>query len=97
MEKHQKEYLELLKDKFLIHDIYQRVTYKRCKGRIDIGIAVEVENLDTGAVIVVFIADNPRKYLHKFASQLDSGHLPSCVWLTELSDKDLEVHKGFFI
>ena len=97
MEKHQEEYLELLKDKYVINNIYQRVTYKRVKGIVDIGIAVEVKNLDTGTVFAVFIADKPRKYLHKFASQLESGHLPPCVWLAELSDKEFEIHKGFFI
>lgn len=97
MEKHQEGYLELLKDKYVINNIYQRVTYKRVKGIVDIGIVVEVKNLDTGKVFAVFIADKPRKYLHKFASQLESGHLPPCVWLANLSDKEFEIHKGFFI
>ena len=97
MEKHQEEYLKLLEDKFVINNIYQRVTYKRGKDRVDIGIAVEVEDLDTGIVFAVFIADNPREYLHKFASKLESGHLPPCVWLTKLSDKDLKIHEGFFL
>lgn len=43
MLKHQEEYLELLKDKYVINNIYQRVTYKRVKGIVDIGIAVEVK------------------------------------------------------
>ena len=43
MEKHQEGYLELLKDKYVINNIYQRVTYKRVKGIVDIGIAVEVK------------------------------------------------------
>ena len=97
MEKHQEEYIKLLKDRFVINNIYQRVTYKRVKDRVDIGIAVEVKNLDTGKVFAVFIADNPRKYLHKFASELESEHLPPCVWLAKISDKELEIHKGFFI
>lgn len=97
MLKHQEEYLKLLEDKFVINNIYQRVTYKRVKGIVDIGIAVEVKNLGTGTVFAVFIADNPRKYLHKFASKLESGHLPPCVWLAKISDKELDIHKGFFI
>ena len=98
MEKHQEEYLDLLDNKFKIVGSYKRATLKRARDKIDIGIAVEIKNFgDSG--IVVFIADNPRNYLHKFATELDSEHLPPCVWLTRWSDKDLELHldKGFFI
>lgn len=47
----------------------------------------------------LFIADKPRSYLHKFTTELDSFHLPTCVWLTRWSDKKLEVDMeiGFFI
>lgn len=98
MEKHQEEFIKLLDEKFKIVGSYKRATLKRARDKIDIGIAVEIKNFgDSG--IVVFIADNPRNYLHKFASKLDSGHLPPCVWLTKWSDKDLELplDKGFFI
>lgn len=98
MEKHQEEYLDLLNNKFKIVGRYKRATLKRARDKIDIGIAVEIKNFgDSG--IVVFIADNPSNYLHKFATELDSEHLPPCVWLTRWSDKDLELHidKGFFI
>lgn len=98
MEEHQKEYLKLLDNKFKIVGNYKRVTLKMDKYKIDSGIAVEIKNFGNSG-IVVFIADNPRGYLHKFMSELDSEHLLSCVWLTRWSDKDLELHldKGFFI
>lgn len=91
MEKHQEEYLELLDNKFKIVGSYKRATLKRDRHKIDNGIAVEIKNFgDSG--IVVFIADNPRSYLHRFVAELDSKHLPPCVWLTRWSDKDLELH-----
>lgn len=97
MEKHQKEYIKLLEDKFNIAGEPRIATYNRHRHTIESGIAVEIKNFGDG--VVVFIADNPRSYLHKFATELVSEHLPPCVWLTRWSDKDLELHlgKGFFI
>lgn len=45
------------------------------------------------------VVGKPRSYLHKFTTELDSFHLPTCVWLTRWSDKELEVDMeiGFFI
>lgn len=96
MLKHQDEYLELLNEKFKVEGKPRRVHYSY--GKIpDSGIAVEIKNFDSGCV--VFIADKPRSYLHKFTTELDSFHLPTCVWLTRWSDKELEVDMeiGFFI
>lgn len=98
MEKHQEEYLELLDNKFKIIGSYKRATFKKDRDKIDSGIAVEIKTFGDGG-IVVFIADNPRIYLHRFLSELNSEHLPPCIWITRWSDKDLELHldKGFFI
>jgi hypothetical protein len=96
MLKHQDEYLELLNEKFRVVGKPRRVHYSY--GKIpDSGIAVEIKNFGSGCV--VFIADKPRSYLHKFTTELDSFHLPTCVWLTRWSDKELEVDMeiGFFI
>lgn len=97
MEEHQKEYIKLLEDKFNIAGEPRMATYNRHRHTIESGIAVEIKNFGDG--VVVFIADSPRSYLHKFITELDSEHLPPCVWLTRWSDKDLELHldKGFFI
>lgn len=97
MEKYQKEYIKLLEDKFNIAGEPRIATYNRHRHTIESGIAVEIKNFGDG--VVVFIADKPRSYLHKFITELDSFHLPPCVWLTRWSDKDLKVDMeiGFFI
>lgn len=57
---------------------------------------------DYGDSIFISDIENPM-YFHNapslFTTELDSFHLPTCVWLTRWSDKELEVDMeiGFFI
>lgn len=93
MLKHQDEYLELLDKKFGIKGKPRIVHYSY--GKIpDRGILVELRPLSTTRI---FISDEPRSYYHKWASELNSMHLPACVWLTSKSDSKLGLDKGFFI
>lgn len=47
--------------------------------------------------ILVFLSDNERDYVHKWTMELDSEHLPLCVWLTRYSDSALSIIDSFFI
>lgn len=93
MLKHQDEYLELLDKKFGVKGKPRRAHYSY--GKIpDRGILVELRQLSTTRV---FISDEPKNYYHKWASKLNSMHLPACVWLASKSDSSLHLDKGFFI
>lgn len=93
MEKHQKEYIKLLDEKFKVVGKPRRAFYSY--GKIpDRGILVELESPHFTRV---FISDGPRSYYHKFASELKSEHLPNCVWIISKSDSDLSLNKEFFI
>ena len=96
MEKHQEEYLKLLDGRFNIVGKPRIATYNRHRHTIDSGIVVELD--DSGfEPRLVFLSDNPRKYFHKWAMELDSEHLPQCVWITRYHDSDLSIIDGFFI
>lgn len=93
MLKHQDEYIKLLDEKFGVVGKPRIVHYSY--GKIpDRGILVELEPLP---VTRVFISDEPRNYYHKWTTELNSSHLPCCVWLTSKSDKDLDIKSGFYI
>ena len=93
MLKHQDEYLELLDKKFGVKGKPRRTYYSY--GKIpDRGILVELRQFGTTRI---FISDEPKSYYHKWASKLNSMHLPNCVWLTSKSDSKLGLDKGFFI
>lgn len=93
MLKHQDEYLELLDKKFGVKCNPRRAHYSH--GKIpDRGILVELRQLSTTRI---FISDEPKNYYHKWATKLNSSHLPACVWLTSESDSSLCLDKGFFI
>lgn len=93
MLKHQDEYLELLDKKFGVKGKPRIVHYSY--GKIpDRGILVELRKFSTTRI---FISDEPRSYYHKWSSELNSMHLPNCVWLTSKSDSKLGLDKGFFI
>ena len=96
MTKYQEEYLKLLVEKFDIIGKHRIATYKRYEGVIDSGIIVE---LAYGGFEprLVFLSDNPRNYFHKWILELDSDHLPQCVWITKYSDSALSIIDGFFI
>lgn len=96
MEKHQKEYIKLLEDKFNIVGKPRIATYNRHRHRIDSGIVVELDGSEFEHRLV-FLSDNPRSYFHKWLMELDSDHLPQCVWITRYSDSDLSIIDGFFI
>lgn len=96
MKEHQKEFIKLLDEKFDISVKPRIATYKRRRDVIDTGIVVELS--ESGfAPRLVFLLDNPRTYFHKWSMELESEHLPSCVWLTRYSDSALSIIDGFFI
>ena len=92
MKEHQKEYIKLIDDKFRIKRKYTGINYN-CDGIIDKGILLELESFRSR----VFISDRPKNYYHKWETQLNSEHLPNCVWLTRKSDSELGLGKSFFI
>lgn len=96
MRKHQEEYIKLIDEKFSISGKPRIATYKRYDGVIDSGIIIE---LAPGGFEprLVFLSDNQRSYFHKWALELDSSHLPQCVWITRYSDIALSIIDGFFI
>ena len=96
MLKHQEEYLELIGERFDITVKPRIATYKRNRDVIDSGIVVELSN-GGFSPILVFLSYNERKYFHKWATKLDSEHLPPCVWLTRYSDSALSIIDSFFI
>ena len=93
MKEHQKYYIKLLDEKFGVKGKPRRAYYEYYNTP-DRGIIVELEPLP---VTRVFISDEPRSYYHKWSSELNSMHLPDCVWLTSKSDSSLCLDKGFFI
>lgn len=93
MKEHQKEYIKLLDEKFGVKGKPRRAYYEYYNTP-DRGIIVELEPLP---VTRIFISDEPRSYYHKWSSELNSMHLPDCVWLTSKSDSSLCLDKGFFI
>lgn len=96
MEKHQEKYLELIGEKFDITVKPRIATYKSPRDTIDSGIVVELS--DSGfSPRLVFLSDNERSYFHKWTMELDSEHLPPCVWITRYSDSALNIIDGFFI
>ena len=93
MEEHQKEYIKLLDEKFGVVGKPRRAFYSY--GRIpDRGIIVELDPLP---ITRIFISDKPRSYYHRWTTELNSEHLPNCIWLTSKSDRDLDINKGFYI
>lgn len=96
MLKHQEEYLELIGERFDITVKPRIATYKRNRDVIDSGIVVELSN-GGFEPILVFLSYNERNYFHKWATKLDSKHLPQCIWLTRYSDSALSILDGFFI
>lgn len=93
MEEHQKEYIKLLDEKFGVKGKPRRAYYEYYNTP-DRGIIVELEPLPATRI---FISDEPRSYYHKWSTELDSMHLPDCVWLTSKSNSHLVLDKGFFI
>lgn len=93
MEEHQKEYIKLLDEKFGVKGKPRRAYYEYYNTP-DRGIIVELRPLP---VTRIFISDEPRSYYHKWSTELDSMHLPDCVWLTSKSDSQLCLDKRFFI
>lgn len=96
MKEYQKEYLKLIGERFDITVKPRIATYKRRRDVIDSGIVVELSEAGFSPKLV-FLSDNERDYFHKWAMELDSWHLPTCVWLTRYSDPYLSIIDSFFI
>lgn len=62
MEKHQKEYIKLLDEKFGVKGKPRRAYYEYCS-KPDRGILVELKPLP---ITRIFISDKPRGYYHKW-------------------------------
>ena len=95
MEKYQKEYIKLLKEKFEVKYI-RKATYKRTRDIVDDGILVELDST-MFTDVCIFLSNNIRGLYHKWSMELNSENLPKCVWLTSYMDTALEIDKGFFI
>lgn len=96
MKEYQKEYLKLIEERFDITVKPRIATYKRNRDVIDSGIVVELSEAGFSPKLV-FLSDNQRSYFHKWEMELDSEHLPRCVWLTRYSDPALSIIDSFFI
>lgn len=96
MKEYQKEYLKLIGERFDITVKPRIATYKRRRDVIDSGIVVELSEAGFSPKLV-FLSDNLRSYFHKWSMELDSEHLPPCVWLTRYSDSALSIIDSFFI
>ena len=96
MEEYQKEYLKLIGERFDITVKPRIATYKRRRDVIGSGIVVELSEAGFSPKLV-FLSDNQRSYFHKWTMELDSEHLPPCVWITRYSDSSLSIIDGFFI
>ena len=96
MKKHQKEYLKLIGERFDITVNPRIATYRMHRDTIDSGIVVELSESGFSPRLV-FVSDNKRDYFHKWSMELDSEHLPPCVWLTSKSDKNLDIKSGFYV
>ena len=96
MLKHQEEYIKLIAEKFGIVGKQKVATYKHHSDIEDSGIIVELKGYISNPRLV-FIADNSRNYFHKWRSELNSEHLPRCVWITRYSDSNLSIIDRFFV
>lgn len=96
MKEYQKEYLKLIEERFDITVKPRIATYKRNRDVIDSGIVVELSEAGFSPKLV-FLSDNQRSYFHKWTMELDSEHLPPCVWITRYSDSALSIIDSFFI
>lgn len=96
MLKHQEEYIKLIAEKFDITVMPRIATYKRYKDTIDSGVVVELSNSGFSPSLV-FLSDKERIYFHKWRIELDSEHLPRCVWITKYSDRNLSIIDSFFV
>lgn len=96
MKEYQKEYLKLIGERFDITVKPRIATYKRRRDVIDSGIVVELSEARFLPKLV-FLSDNQRGYFHKWSMELDSEHLPPCVWITSYSDSALSIIDSFFI
>lgn len=96
MTKYQEEYIRLISEKFKIKGKPKRASYKRWEDTCDSGIIIELESSKFNPRLV-FLSDTPQSYFHRWVSQLDSKHLPRCVWVTTYTDEDLYLTKGFYI
>lgn len=94
MLKHQEEFIKLMDEKFGVKGKPRIAYYEYYGNKPDRGIIVELKPFNNTRL---FISDKPISYYHKWTSELNSRHLPPCVWLTGKSDKDLGIDKGFFI
>lgn len=93
MLKHQEEYIKLLDEKFGVVGIPKKAYYSY--GKIpDRGILVELKCFP---ITRIFISDKPKSYYHKWTTEINSEHLPNCVWLTSKSNENLGIDKGFYI
>lgn len=96
MLKHQDEYIKLIDEKFGIVGKPKVATYKRYGCTKHSGIVVELPSYDNNPRLL-FLADNPMDCFHRLASELDSKHLPRCVWITRYTDNYLDVLRGFYV
>ena len=96
MKEYQKEYLKLIEERFDITVKPRIAIYKRNRDVIDSGIVVELSDSGFNPRLV-FLSDNEGDYFHKWSMELDSEHLPPCVWLTRYSDSYLSIIDSFFI
>lgn len=96
MKEYQKEYLKLIDERFDITVKPRIATYKRRRDVIDSGIVIELIESEFSPKLV-FLSDNQRSYFHKWSMELNSEHLPPCVWLTRYSDPALSIIDSFFI
>ena len=96
MKEYQKEYLKLIEERFDITVKPRIAIYKSNRDTIDSGIVVELSDSRFNTRLV-FLSDNEGDYFHKWSMELDSEHLPPCVWLTRYSDPYLSIIDSFFI
>lgn len=96
MKEYQKEYLKLIEERFDIIGKPRIAIYRRRRDVIDSGIVVELSDSGFNPRLV-FLSDNEGDYFHKWSMELDSEHLPPCVWLTRYSDPYLSIIDSFFI
>lgn len=96
MEEHQKEYIKLLDEKFGVKGKPRIAIYKSNRDVINSGIVVELSDSGFNPRLV-FLSDNEGGYFHKWSMELDSEHLPPCVWLSRYSDPYLSIIDSFFI
>lgn len=96
MKEYQKEYLKLIEERFDITVKPRIAIYKSNRDVINSGIVVELSDSEFNHRLV-FLSDNEGDYFHRWSMELDSEHLPPCVWLTLKSDKNLDIKSGFYL